>query len=306
MNVASIDIGTNTIILLIADINPETKEIIPIINEYRMPRIGKGLKQNGKIDRPQIEHLKVILEEFLFLIEKYKCKYIFAVGTNAFRLAQNSDEILEEIYNSLNLKIEIVTKEKEAELSYLGAVYPDVLSESTVIDIGGGSTEIIYGKESKIEFRKSYPIGVVSLSEQFFTKDPPTSEEISNLNKFITNIFLDELMEISPGLPTVAVAGTPTSIAAIKNHLAEYDEHIVDKTILSQIDLKNFIDHFASYNSKKLLSNYPKILSGREDIILSGTLLLYKLSDLLKIKEVRVSTKGIRYGLIIEKFLHHL
>ncbi|RJP73464.1 MAG: hypothetical protein C4539_01690 [Ignavibacteriales bacterium] len=306
MNVAAIDVGTNTVILLIADINPEPKEIIPIINEYRMPRIGKGLKQNGKIERPQIEHLKLILEEYLFLIEKYQCEYIFTAGTNAFRIAQNSDEILEEIYNSLNLKIEIVTKEKEAELSYLGAIYPDVLSESTVIDIGGGSTEIIYGKESKIQFRKSYPIGVVSLSEQFFNNDPPTPEEIFNLNKYITNIFLDDLTEISPGLPTIAVAGTPTSIAAIKNQIDEYDEHIVDRTILSQIDLKNFIDHFASYNSKELLSKHPKILTGREDIILSGTLLLYKLSDLLKIKEVIVSTKGIRYGLIIEKFLHDL
>jgi exopolyphosphatase/guanosine-5'-triphosphate,3'-diphosphate pyrophosphatase len=306
MNVASIDIGSNTVILLIAEIDLDKKEIVPIVNEYRTPRIGKGLKLNGKIAKPQIDQLKKILEEYLLTIEKHNCDHIFTAATNAFRIAQNSGEILQEIYNSLNLKIEIVSKEKEAELSYFGATYPDKLSENTVIDIGGGSTEIIYGKKSKLEFRKSYPIGVVSLSEKFFNNELPTSDEISNLVKFISETFLDELEQIPPGIPIVAVAGTPTSLVAIIKQLTTFDEKIVDGTVLTKKDLRNFITLFTSYPSNELLKFYPNILSGREDVILSGTILLFQLSNLLRVNEVTVSTKGIRYGLIIEKLLQHL
>ncbi len=302
MNVASIDIGTNTVILLIAEIDYENKVIHPLINEYRMPRIGKELNVNGIIAKPKIKQLINILKEYLLLAEKYGCEYILTAGTNAFRRANNSNEIIDEIYNSNNLKVDIVTKDKEAELSYLGAVFPNMSSERTVIDIGGGSTEIIYGRDSQIIFRKSFPVGVVNLSEKYLRMDPPISDEIFNLIEYISNIFIDELNIIPSEISSIAVAGTPTSLAAIKRNLKEYRENIVDDTILTKCDLQNFITHFSSYKTSDLLDLYPNILNGREDIILSGTLLLYKLCELLKINEVKVSTKGIRYGLLIEKF----
>ncbi len=300
MNIASIDIGTNTVLLLIAKLNYKKKSITPLLNEYRMPRIGKGLVAGGFMQRQKINELIHVLEEYLSIIKLNDCKIILTAATNALRIAANSNEIISEVNDKLNLKIQVIDGNKEAELTYLGTIHPNVSLENTIIDIGGGSTEIIYGKDGQIVFKKSFPIGVVSLTERFFKNDPPTQSEILKQMKFINTIFLNQFAVIPSNVSTIAVAGTPTSLAAIKNGLRSYEEKIVDNSFLNNSDLEEFINYFSRFTAQELYKQHPKILAGREDVILSGTLILSELSKLLGIKGVKVSTKGIRYGLMVE------
>jgi len=147
MTVASIDIGTNTVILLIAEAELSNNSLRPLHNEYRMPRMGKGLEPDGEISEEKLNLLFPILTEYKTIIEKYSCEKILVTATNAFRLASNSKEISSEIKDKFNFDVNIISGEVEADYAFLGALSGTEIScSSLVIDIGGGSTELIYGK----------------------------------------------------------------------------------------------------------------------------------------------------------------
>lgn len=300
MNIASIDIGTNTVLLLIADINLYNSTIKPLVNEYRMPRIGKGLSRGSTIGNNKIEALYKVLSEYFEIIKRHKCETVLSVGTNALRFATNSMEIISEIKIRWSIDVKIIPGIEEARLSYLGATYQSIENENVVIDIGGGSTEIIYGSSNKILFSHSFQIGSVSLTEQFVENDPAQPHEIVKIKNEIRNIFYKTIENIPTGIDTIAVAGTPTSLAGIKLGLLIYDETKVDNSNLTNNDLDKFIKHFMSMHNKELLKENPVFLAGREDVILAGTIILSELMKSLKIKSLTVSTKGIRYGLVID------
>jgi len=158
MTVASIDIGTNTVILLIAEAELSNNSLRPLHNEYRMPRMGKGLEPDGEISEEKLNLLFPILTEYKTIIEKYSCEKILVTATNAFRLASNSKEISSEIKDKFNFDVNIISGEVEADYAFLGALSGTEIScSSLVIDIGGGSTELIYGNRSEIFYKKSYP-----------------------------------------------------------------------------------------------------------------------------------------------------
>ena len=156
MNIASIDIGTNTVILLIAEITEN--KISKLLNEFRIPRIGKGLIPGGRINEEKINEFLNIMLDYKSIINQYKCEKIFAIATNAFRIASNSQEILNLIKTKTGIVIEIISGELEAEFSFLGVIsdLTNLNSNVLVIDIGGGSTELILGRSDKIIFKKSF------------------------------------------------------------------------------------------------------------------------------------------------------
>jgi exopolyphosphatase / guanosine-5'-triphosphate,3'-diphosphate pyrophosphatase len=306
MNIASIDIGSNTVLLLIAKINSKDHSFLPVINEYRMPRIGKGLTKSKEITSDRIKALNDVLEEYLRIIEENKCTVTLAVGTNALRIALNNNSIITSIKRNLGLDVKIIPGTEEAKLSYLGAISSSCFYENIVIDIGGGSTEIIFGNTDEIKYSKSYQIGVVSLTEKIIKHNPATKDEIENIFKETQFVFSDIADKKFSGTSVIAVAGTPTSLAGIKLKLKKYDELKINNSILTESDLNNFINYFSDYTNEELLINYPVFLSGREDVILAGTIILTKLISVLNIKELTVSTRGIRYGLIVDYINNHL
>lgn len=305
MNIASIDIGTNTVLALYADIS-DKKSIKVMRNEYRMPRIGKGLKPGVPINGDRIAALMVVLEEYTAIAKELNCREILAAATNAFRIASNSGEIKMMIKDKLGIDVNIIHGKEEAYLSYLGAIYPDHAgTENFVIDIGGGSTEIVFGKNSDISYSKSYQIGVVSLTEKFFINHPPSFIEIKQAEDEINSVFSElRHLDKSP-IKSIAVAGTPTSLSCIKQNLSNYSEDKVEGSTLYKDDLNNFINLFSRKQPGELIELYPEILKGREDVILAGTLILKNLMRILKLNEIIVSAKGIRYGIIADYILNH-
>ena len=302
MIIASIDIGTNTIILLIAEVDVRNKKISPLYNEQRIPRIGKGLSPGKPISNQKIRELLKILEDYSAIIKKFCCEKTIITATNALRIASNGKEIKKLIKDKTDIDINIISGEKEAELTFKGAVYQFYDNfNSIVIDIGGGSTEIIYGNRKKIIFKKSYQTGVVTAKEKFLTNLPPNDAELSDFQKNLEIIFKDIYEKDFVFDRAIAIAGTPTTLAAIKLNLPEYDEDILEGHILKGNEIKDLISELKKLNNQEILKKFKSVVKGREDVILSGAIILLFIMKLLKIDNILVSTEGIRYGAVCKE-----
>ncbi len=301
MIVASIDIGTNTVLLLIAEVDQHRK-LNTILNEYRIPRIGKGLLPGGPITEEKVKALFNVLTEYENIIKRKNCERVFITATNAFRIASNNDEIAQEIWEQFHWKVNIVPGEDEAYLSYLGAV-SDVQNNNNVliIDIGGGSTELIFGNKNTIEYRKSFHTGVVSGTEKFFRNDPPSSEQINEFEQHLDLTFTElPSLKYAPQI-IIALAGTPTTLACMSLDIEEYNEEKIEGYVLNFSEIYRIKEYIRGLSSKRILESYRSVVKGREDLILAGSVILLKIMELLKIDNVKVSTKGIRYGAIIKE-----
>ncbi len=189
MTIASIDIGTNTVLLLVAEVESSTRKIIPLHNDHRMPRIGQGTKKTGIISQDKLTLLYDVLKEYASIIQRYNCDKVLLTGTNAFRMSSNKDEIKKNIKKIFNYDLNVVSGEDEAEYAYLGAISNlDSPDNSMVIDIGGSSTEIIIGEGYKIISKNSLQLGSVSATELYLKNSPPLTVELENLSKEIKNL----------------------------------------------------------------------------------------------------------------------
>jgi exopolyphosphatase / guanosine-5'-triphosphate,3'-diphosphate pyrophosphatase len=298
MTIASIDIGTNTVLLLIASVDPKTKNLNTLQNEYRMPRIGKNLKANGDITFEKVEALLEVLQEYKTIIDRANANKVLVTATNAFRIARNSEIIKNKIIDLFHWDVNVISGETEARYAYLGAATHQK-SKCVVIDIGGGSSEVIIGHKGNILYRKSFPMGCVNATEKYLTKFPVTSKELDKLKSGISKQFY-KLKSINAPKLTVAIAGTPTTLACMVNDLREYDESRVEGTILSKEDVEQLCEILAKMIPLQIKERYKKIMLGREDIILSGCIILLEIMKLLDLEQVIVSSKGIRYGAIID------
>jgi exopolyphosphatase/guanosine-5'-triphosphate,3'-diphosphate pyrophosphatase len=301
MTIASIDIGTNTVLMVIARYE-DTGNLVTLRNEFTIPRIGKGLAPGDPISGDKTKLLMDILSGFKQTAKEYNCEKIIATATNAFRIASNSKELQAEI-KKMGIEIEVASGEEESCYAYLGAVSGSGTDEKTlVIDIGGGSTEVIFGQGDSILYRKSFHTGVVSLTEKNFKNDPPVITEIAEVNTELQQVF-EELNEnnFHPGR-SIAIAGTPTTLACISRGLKDFDEEAIEGSSLAKEEIRKMISEISSLSSKDILNKYKAVVKGREDVLLAGTLILFHLMNILKLNEVTVSTKGIRYGAIINYF----
>ncbi|MCF8240244.1 MAG: hypothetical protein K9J16_02580 [Melioribacteraceae bacterium] len=300
MNIASIDIGSNTVLMLIAEVDLQTKHLSTIKNYYEMPRLAKGLKSSGRISDEKIYSLYKILNFYKSEIEKYKCGKVIATATNAFRIAKNANEIINKVKKKFDINIDVIEGQDEAVYSYLGASSLSKENQlNAVIDIGGGSTEIIIGQGKEIIFKKSFPDGAVSLTEQFIKNDPPVESEINQIENYIKDTFKELTRQVYDNLFAIAVAGTPTSLSCIQQKLTTFVESKVEGHVLSSDDLSDLSNLLKSKSSKQILNDHKEVVKGREDVITSGAILLKEIANLLKTNRVTVSGKGIRYGAVI-------
>jgi len=300
MTIASIDIGTNTVLLLIADVDPFTRKIIPLLNEYRMPRIGQGTKQTGRISQERLRLLYDVLNEYKSIINGCNCDKVILTGTNAFRMAQNTPEIKDELKKIFNFDLNVIAGEDEAEYAYFGAISDlDHHALSMVIDIGGSSTEIIYGEGLNVIFKKSLQLGSVSATEQYFKIVPPTLIEQDNFSADIKSLFASFDKTIIPK-KVIAIAGTATTLACMKLGIKNFEVKMVEKSRITIQDMRNIIGELSSLTASEILDRYGPVMKGREDIIFAGAFILYQFMEYFGIDNIIVSTRGIRYGAIVK------
>ena len=298
MKIASIDVGSNTVLLLIADV--KDGQVLPIVNEYRIPRISSGLQKSGVISDDSIKKLFKILAEYKSIIKSYNCEKVIVNGTQALRVAKNSEFIRDEIKRIFDFDLHIISGETEALLSFKGAIssFPNENIYS-IIDIGGASTEIVLGNREKIIFRKSFPIGVVVSKENYLKSNPPTDDELKIYKTKLHSIF-EELAQIDfTNSELIAVAGTPTTLSGLKLGLTKYSEAKIEQSILTNSDLTHYISKFQKLTYTEIEEQFSPIVTGREDVILSGSLILQHLLTLLKKDKLFVSGRGLRYGAVL-------
>ncbi len=300
MNIASIDIGSNTVLLLIASVDKHNF-IKTIKNLYYAPRLGKGINIDGNIKHVSLSAFYSVLEIYKKEIEEKNCDVIIAKATAAFRNAKNSSSIIEDVKRLFNISIEIITGDTEAYLSFLGAssLLPDS-EEKIVIDIGGGSTEIIYGVNKELKFIESFKIGAVSLTDEFIKKEISTDDEINSIREYCRSTFKSLPSFLSQSLSCIAVAGTPTTLSCIKQNLREYDEILVEGSLLTINELEVMVSQLKNLTPQQRLAKYGSVVAGREDVILAGSIILQELATHLKLDKYYVSGKGIRYGAVID------
>ncbi|MCK9425874.1 MAG: hypothetical protein M0Q21_07555 [Ignavibacteriaceae bacterium] len=302
MNIASIDIGTNTILLLIAKIDVENKSIFPIHEEIRMPRIGKDLYKTGKISDGKIDELEIILLEYKTIINKYNCSECFVIGTHALRYALNNLEIQQRIYNKTSLELKIISPESEAEYAFYG-VRSSINIEETlaIVDIGGGSTEIIISQNDIILDRKSIPIGVVTIKDNFISGYPISEKEKASLKLKIENDFSPLNLKHHAPKSIIGISGTPTTFSAISNNLKIFDPTKIDNTFLSKSEIARITKFLGDSSIETIRKTYGEVISKREDIIYVGGKILLSIMSYFSLSNVLISTKGIRHGVIYKK-----
>ena len=297
MNLATIDIGTNTTLLLVARTDPA----IAVIEERaEITRLGRGIGSRGALDGEAIARTLSALREFAAIARRHDAR-IAAVGTEALRHATNAAAFLDPAAQILGTQIEVIDGQREAALTYgaVVAAFPDVRAgELVVVDIGGGSTEIVIATGGEVGFRTSLPIGSVRLTEALIHHDPPTDDERAAIARAV-----DAAVRAVPfsGKPAtlVGVAGTVTSLAAMTLALASYDPARVHGYRLSRADLGREIARLGGATQperERMIGLDPR----RADVIFAGALILERVAVAAGVDEVRVSDRGIRWGLLHE------
>ena len=297
--VASIDIGTNTILLLIAEVQEGT--VKPLLEKETIVRLGEGLQQTGALSEGAMERGIQTLTQCLKECEEMGVQRIFAAGTSALREAKNAGDFLKRVEEKLTLPIEIISGEEEAQLSFL-AVATDLGGlEKTilVVDVGGGSTEFVLGKGNQISHWVSLPLGSVRFTEQLLLSDPLRQAEWVNMeNEIIKG--LEKVPHPQKPFTMVAVGGTATTLASVEMGLEHFIYEKIHHFVLGRKALKSQLE---LYRSKPLEERrkIPGLFPARADVILAGGAILYFAMEELQAPFVLISCHGVRYGLIYKK-----
>ncbi len=297
--VASVDIGTNTILLLIAKV--EGGRIHPLFEIETVARLGEGVQKNGILLKEAMDRGFQTLSQYLKRCREMEVQEIFAAGTSALREAKNSEEFLKLIKEKLDLSIDVIAGEEEAQLSFL-AVAKDLHGEENpilVVDVGGGSTEFILGKGNQINQWISLPLGSVRFTEQFLRSDPVQKKESKMMEKRIRELLVN-IPHSKESLSMVAVGGTATALASVEQGLEEFIPEKIHHFVLEKEALKN---QLLLYQSKTVeeRKKIPGLSAARADVILAGGRILYLAMEELNCPSVLISGHGVRYGLLYKK-----
>lgn len=295
--VAAIDCGTNSIRLLIADITDGNfKEVV---RTMEIVRLGQGVDQNKSFHPDAITRTLSAVEKFAQLIASKGVEKIRFCATSATRDASNRELFTNGVKKILGVEVEVIPGEQEAALSFIGATKE--LSQSDgpflVVDIGGGSTEFVFGSE-KVEFAKSVNIGCVRMSERHLNSQPPTmaqiAEAIIDIDLAITQAA--KVVPISQAKSLVAVAGTATTVAAAALMLEEYDRYLIHLSRISAPAVHQVAAMFQSLN-KDQITALGYMHPGRVDVITAGALVLSRIMAATGASEFIASESDILDGI---------
>ena len=272
--VAVIDCGTNSIRLLIAEISGSNfKEVI---RTMEIVRLGQGVDENKAFHPDAINRTLLAVKSFKEIIDRNKVDKIRFCATSATRDATNRNLFIDGVRDILNVQVEVIPGEEEAALSFTGATYQ--LDQGSgpflVVDIGGGSTEFVYG-DKKVISAKSVNIGCVRMSERHLTNQPPTMDQIASaivdIDIAITQAAVS--VPINSAKSLIAVAGTATTVAAAALDLSKYDRDLIHLSKISADKVHKVAQMFQSMN-KSEISALPYMHEGRVDVITAGSLVL--------------------------------
>ena len=304
---AFIDIGTNTILCLIAELkNDASFDVFDDLAE--ITRLGQGVHQTGRISPEGEERSLKVLQRYLERCKHLNVEEIIAVGTSALRDARNSADVRARFKEQLGLDVRVISGDEEAEYSFLAVQQGLPLNrrELLVVDVGGGSTELIRGNAAGVVEAISINVGSVRLTEQFFHSDPVQTEECEKMvvaiEKELTRL-PNQWLKDSSILTLVGIAGTFTTLSAVEKKLVCYTHGEVHGSRLTLIEVRRQVALFQGKTiaeRRAIAGLEPK----RADVILAGACLIERIMTLFHSERVIVSDQGVRYGLLHECLKH--
>lgn len=293
---AAIDCGTNSIRLLIIEKRSDSVDVMPLVRELRLVRLGEGVDRTREFSASALERTFAAIDEYSSIIHHHDVRFVKFVATSATRDVSNREVFARGIQERLGVDLTVIDGHEEAELSFNGAVAyvrNDHPGPYLVIDIGGGSTEFVMGTSS-VEYAKSVDIGCVRMAERHMHTDPPTALAVESARADIDAAIAQALQTVPAprALTLVGVAGTVTTVAAIALGLREYDSERVDGAVITAEQVAHVSERLLSMSRDERLA-LPGVEPGRVDVIGAGSLILRRIMDLTGADHLVVSEHDI-------------
>ena len=295
MRVAAIDMGTNSTRLLVADVVDGRVE--PVRRESQVTGLGRGVEISGQLSTEALESVFAATRDYLAIIGELGVADPFAFATSAARDADNSAAFIAELRERFGLQARILDGGEEAELTYLGARGGCGDGSTMIIDIGGGSTEIVVGSGAEAAFHASLQLGVVRHTERHLHTDPPQTNELESLSEDVGTA-IEAALATSPGLRAgcgIAVAGTPAVLAAMDLGLDRIDHDRIEGHRLELATVQRLCSRLASLplaERRGLRGMDPD----RAPTIVAGVVILIKAMRAFALETITVSEHDILYG----------
>jgi exopolyphosphatase/guanosine-5'-triphosphate,3'-diphosphate pyrophosphatase len=298
MRVAAIDVGTNSTRLLVAEEAPGGFRSLE--RQMRITRLGQGVDRRRLLDPEALHRTLRVIADYAASCGEYGVERLRVTGTSAVRDAHNRDEFFHGVRMLTGTEAEMLSGEEEGLTTFRGAL-ADIARPGPylVVDIGGGSTEFIYGEDAP-GYWASIDIGCVRMFEKHLRSDPPTSDQLAALRAEVEELLdpVQKDLQVTRGTTVVGVAGTVTQLAALKSGTPLYDPEVTHLMTLSHSDVRNLLRRLASlpYEKRKRVRALEQ---GRADVILAGAQILLTIMERFDAAEVVVSEKDILDGLVL-------
>lgn len=302
MKIGTIDIGTNSMRLLIADY--KDNKIDNRKKYVNTTRIGQGVDKDGYISKNALERNLKALKEFSDKCKEEKCDKVYCMGTSALRDSKNGQDFVDEAKKLTDIDVKIICGEEESDLGFKGVLQgidSDKDEDILVLDIGGGSTEFIVGNDNGIKFCKSENVGALRMTEKFITTDPIADEEFNSMTIFIEDTIsstIDKIKTMNIN-KLVGIGGAITSLSAINQQLEVYSMEKIHNSVVTKKDLEKILQ-----NLKNMTLNDKKNVKGlqpkRADIITAGVKILHIVMEKLEIDKIMISEYDNLEGLICQ------
>ncbi|MFD7320843.1 exopolyphosphatase [Streptomyces sp. NPDC059875] len=298
--VAGIDCGTNSIRLLVADVHPDTGELIELDRRMTIVRLGQGVDKTGRLAPEALERTFAACRAYAAVIKELGAEKLRFVATSASRDAENREEFVSGVLDILGVEPEVITGDQEAEFSFTGATGELHGTEKyLVVDIGGGSTEFVVGNKH-VEAARSVDIGCVRLTERHVRSDPPAAAEIAAIRADIRAALdlAQQTVPIGEAETLVGLAGSVTTVAAIALGLTEYDSERIHHSRIPYEKVAEIVRSLVASTHAERVA-IPVMHPGRVDVIIAGALVLLEIMERTGAREVVVSEHDILDGIAL-------
>ncbi|CAN5129855.1 Ppx/GppA phosphatase family protein [soil metagenome] len=297
MRIAAIDCGTNSIRLLVADVDGAAK--VDVHREMRVVRLGQGVDRSGELAPEAIERTRGALIEYAATCRELEVEKIRMVATSATRDARNRNAFRAMVVDVLKVEPEVISGDEEAALSFDGATRGLDPAEGPflVMDIGGGSTELVLGTTA-VQAARSVDVGCVRLTERHLVDDPPTREQVQGATADIDDalVRVRQVVPVEQARTAIGLAGSVTTVAALALELPAYDSARIHLSRIPAADVHALSDRLLA-STREARAAMPVMHPGRVDVIGAGALVLAVLVDRLGLDEVLVSESDILDGI---------
>src|SRR5947209_4086151 len=294
---AAIDIGSNTIHIVVARCTAEGLDIVA--DEVEMPRIGESVTATGEISLEKRDDTLAVLHKYKSLAKQYGAHPILVVATEAIRQAKNSTEFLDDVRRETGLEVQIINGSVESVLTFYGATYelykePKPPAQVGVMDLGGGSTELVMAKNRQISWHTSIPIGSGWLHDRYLPSNPPTYDEWAVARTFLSTYFQGLRIRRNPPV-LIVTGGSANSLLYLAQRAFGLDPA---QPRLTHDDLVRCEGLLSALSAEEVAQRYRQPLK-RARVLPAGALIIRMVMEQLRLDEIRVSPHGIREGALL-------